>query len=248
MATIMRLTTTTTTSVPTEAISPAALLRLLQLASPALPIGAFAYSQGLEAAVARGAVTDEAGAAGWVVGILRHGLGTLDVPVFARILAAWSRVDAGEEVGADEVWRLSAWLRAARGSAELAAEDRRLGGALARALVTLGVEAARPFQDDPRATQAASWALAARAFSLPAAAAAAAQLFAWAENATAAAVRLVPLGQSAGLRIVAAAAEAIPAVVERGLALADDDIGAATPGQALLAAWHETQYSRLFRS
>jgi urease accessory protein len=73
-------------------------------------------------------------------------------------------------------------------------------------------------------------------------------LFAWVENQAAAALRLIPLGQSSGLRIIAGAADLIPASVARGLALDDDEIGAGAPGHAMASALHEIQYSRIFRS
>jgi urease accessory protein len=92
------------------------------------------------------------------------------------------------------------------------------------------------------------FALGAARFQIPLPAAAAAFLFAWSENQAAAAMRLVPLGQTAGLRLVAAAAAIIPAVVEAGLALPDDEVGFGAPALAIASAAHETQYSRLFRS
>lgn len=234
------------TTAPAPAAGPAleapALLRLLQLASPALPIGAFAYSSALEAATEAGDVRDEASAGDWILGLVEHGLGTLDVPLLARLEAAWRRGDERE------VRRWSARLRAFRGSEELAAEDRRLGSALARALVTLGVDRAAGWDGEPLAAQATLLALAGVHFEIPLPALAQGFLFAFAENQAAAAVRLVPLGQSAGLRLVARAIAVIPAVVSRGLALDDEDIGSAAFGQALLSGWHENQYSRLFRS
>src|SRR4051812_5564257 len=82
--TTITTTMTTTTSDPL-ALDQAGLLRLLHLASPALPIGAFAYSQGLEHAVEVGWVSDERAAADWIVGLLGHALGALEVPVYARL-------------------------------------------------------------------------------------------------------------------------------------------------------------------
>ncbi len=92
------------------------------------------------------------------------------------------------------------------------------------------------------------FALAARRWNVPLAAAAQGFAFAWAEAQVSAAVRVIPLGQSAGQRILAAAAATIPGAVARALSLPPDEIGAASPRLALASAWHETQYSRLFRS
>jgi urease accessory protein len=137
---------------------------------------------------------------------------------------------------------------ATRPSAELQMEDRHLGAALARLLAGLGVADAAPWPARDDVTFAAMFALAARRWDIPASAAAHGYAFAWAEAQTSAAVRLVPLGQSAGQRILVAAGAAIPAAVARALALADDDVGAAAPRLAIASARHEAQYSRLFRS
>jgi urease accessory protein len=218
------------------------LLRLLQIASPALPVGAFAHSQGLEYAVEAGWVRDEDTAAAWIHGLLATGLTALEVPALARLHAAWTAGDAGR------VRAMNDFVYAARGSRELQDEDRRVGGALARALVTLGIPAAAPFTSDPRACYVTLFALAASHWQIPPAGAAGALLFSWCENQAAAAMRLVPLGQSAGLRICDRALALIPALVQAGLALGDDDLGAAAPGAALASALHETQYARIFRS
>jgi len=219
-----------------------ALLRLLQLASPGLPIGTFAYSQGLEQAVFLGWVRDEVTASDWILGLMRHGLGALEVPIAARLMVAWQGSDGGQ------VRRWSDHLYAARASAELQAEDRRLGGALARVLVTAGLAEAATWTDDPRATQLALFTMGCARWQIPTVAATEGYLFAWCEGQVGAACRLVPLGQSSGQRILGAAVAAIPAVVAAGLLLGDDEIGASAPSHAIAAALHETLYSRLFRS
>lgn len=218
-----------------------ALLRLLQLASPALPVGAFAYSQGLEAAVAAGLVTDEATASAWMHGLLNGPLTTIDLAIFARLHVAFS---AGR---AEAASRWSAFLWASRATAELQAEDRHLGAALTRVLVTLGV--ADPIESTARPrTFAQMFALATATWRIDLRAATQAFAFTWAEAQTSAAVRLVPLGQSAGVRILSALAHAIPGAVDTALAIDDSNLGGAAPLQALLSTAHETQYSRLFRS
>src|SRR5262245_45194246 len=137
------------------AVSGVALTRLLQLVSPALPIGAFAYSQGLEQAVASGWVTDEASAANWLLGLLHHGMATLDLPVLERLIDAW-RTDNQPRV---DGW--SAWLAACRPTSEMRAEERQLGAALARALAAIGVREAEGWEAHGHVTQAAMFALAA---------------------------------------------------------------------------------------
>jgi urease accessory protein len=219
-----------------------ALMRLLQIVSPALPIGAFAYSQGLEQTVSEGWVTDEAEAAAWLLGLLESSFATLDLPVLARLITAWRAGDAAT------VERWSAWLAACRPTREIRAEDRQLGAALARVLGALGIDDAAAWTTRMHVTHASMFALGAVRFGVPIEAALAGHAFAWAEAITSAAVRLVPLGQSAGQRLLAAAGAAIPAIVNRALVLPDDEIGSAAPGQAIASARHETLYSRLFRS
>jgi urease accessory protein len=226
----------------TSVIADAALLRLLQLASPAFPIGAYAYSQGLEWAVESGVVRDEADATQWIVGQLQANLARLDVPVLARLHAAWQANDAA----AVAAW--SAFLYASRESAELRAESRQTGRSTAQALVSLGLTEAAAWVSQPQASVATLFALAAARWSIPVESLALAYLWAWTENQAACAIKLVPLGQTAGQRILAAAIEVIPRAVTAGLTVADDDIGYIAPALAIACARHETQYSRLFRS
>jgi urease accessory protein len=234
--------TTMTTEAPLPELDGMALARLLQLCSPGLPIGAFAYSQGLEQAVAAGWITDAEDAGNWLDGLLEHAFATLDLPVLARLIAAWRAQDLGE------VERWSGWLLACRPSRETRAEDRQLGGSLARLLVTLGIPEAGAWAERDDVTHAAMFALAAARYGIPTQVAMVGYGFAWAESLASAAVRLVPLGQSAGQRLLAAAGEAIPLAVANALTLEDDELGSATPGQAVASALHETLYSRLFRS
>ncbi len=217
------------------------LLRLLHLVSPALPLGAYAYSQGLEYAVHAGWVSDERTAWHWLDGLLRGAVGTLDLPLLARLHQAWRRGDL------PAVRRWSAELQAARESAELRAEERHLGRALARVLLELGIAEAAHWNDD-RATWATLFSLAAVRSDIGELETLAGYLWAWSENQVLAAIKLVPLGQSAGQRVLRALSDAIPAVAQQALAVADEAIGIRTPAQALAGSLHEAQYTRLFRS
>jgi urease accessory protein len=148
----------------------------------------------------------------------------------------------------DEAQRWNDFLLASRGSAELRAEEQRLGSALARLLVTLDVTGAERWAGAAEVSHVAMFALAAARWRIPAPTAAGGYLFSWAENQVGAASRLVPVGQSAAQRILSRAGEVIPGAVSRGLSLADDDIGFCATAQVIGAALHETQYSRIFRS
>jgi urease accessory protein len=226
----------------TSVIADTSLLRLLQLASPAFPIGAYAYSQGLEWAVESGAVRDETEATQWIGSQLHANLARLDVPVLVRLYEAWQTNDT------DTVEAWSAFLYASRESRELRAESRQTGCSAAQVLVSLGLAEAAGWASKPHTSVATMFALAAARWCIPVESMALAYLWAWAENQTTCAIKLVPLGQTAGQRILSAAIEVIPRAAAAGLAVADDDIGYIAPALAIACARHETQYSRLFRS
>jgi len=216
------------------------LLRLLWLASPALPTGAYAYSRGLEQAVTRGWVHDAESVGSWIEGVLTRQVATLDVPLFVRLHAAFG-VGAGSDVA-----RYSALARAARESAELQLEEEQLGWALARVLRDSGVPDVERYSE--LGSFVAVFAFACVHFGIESRAGAAALLFMFAEAQVTAAIKLVPLGQSAGQRVLGRLLLSIDALVDAALALGDDEIGAFTPGLSLASALHETQYTRLFRS
>jgi len=220
---------------------PQALLRLCHLVSPALPVGAYAYSQGLEYAVHAGWVHDEASTLEWLQGLSRSSVGTLDLPILLRLHRAWGASDASA------VRHWNAQLIAARETSELRAEELHLGLALARVLIELEIGEAGEWIEAAPAF-ATLFALAAVRWHIGAGDALAGYLWAWSENQVLAAVKLVPLGQSAGQRLLHRLTAAMPAIVERARTLADDAIGVSTVSQAIASALHESQYSRLFRS
>ena len=218
------------------------LLPLLRLASPALPVGAFTGSDGLETAVAAGWVRDEASSLDWSGGRLRRSLSALDVPLLRRFQAAWRN---GAEA---QLTRWSAYLRASRESAELWEQDNAVGRALARLLTSLGCSEARPWIERADASYPCSFALAAHHWGVPPENAAVGYAYAWCENQVAAVVKLVPLGQTAGQRLIGALIRDIPNCVSEGLAREDAEIGSSEPGLGIASALHETQHARLFRS
>jgi urease accessory protein len=222
------------------------LLRLLHLASPALPIGAFHFSQGLEYAVDAGWIRDESGALEWIGGVADASLATLDLPVLLRLHAAWM---AGDERA---VARWNAFLLACRETGELRAEDRHLGAALLRVLAELELTTplfpARPGVGHVGVAHASAFAFACARWGIPALDAMRTYAWSWAENQVLAAVKLVPLGQSAGQRMLHALTARLGALSTRAVEFLDSDIGVSSMRQGIASARHEVQYTRLFRS
>ena len=223
-------------------INDLALLRLLQLVSPGLPIGMYSYSQGLERAIDDGWVTTADEVHEWLEGLLEHGLTQIDLPVMMRLFDAWTLADN------EAVVRWSKILTACRETSELRAEDRQTGQALARLLVALELDDATAWLRKPEATFATLFSLAAVRWAVPKRQAAIGYLWSWLENQVLCAVKLVPLGQVAGQRLLIALASRLPEQINRALLLTDDEIGSSAFGLALASSRHETQYSRLFRS
>ncbi len=224
----------------------ATLLGLIWLASPALPVGGFSYSEGLEAAVDRGRVGSEVEATRWLLDQLELALARSELPLLVQAHAAWQADDR------PRVGELQRWHRATRESAELRLQSEQMGRSLADWLRN------SEWRDDARLAALAAlepapawplaFALAGVLAGADARATALAFAFGWAENMAQAALKAVPLGQAAAQRTLSALAEAIPAAVERALALPDQERQAFAPMLAILSAGHETQYSRLFRS
>lgn len=228
----------------TEGLSAASLLQLIWLASPALPVGGFSYSEGLEAAVDAGGVTDEATAADWLADQLHLTLARGDMAVVAQALTAW------REDNAHRVRELNDWVLQTRETSELRAQTVQMGRSLLEWLrnhTTVTSERLQACAALPP-TYPLAFALAVASTEAPAKDSLLAFAFGWAENMMQAAIKAVPLGQSAGQRILSRLAAEIPAAVDHALQLEDSERQAFSPMLAILSARHETQYSRLFRS
>ncbi|MGQ4877148.1 urease accessory protein UreF [Billgrantia sp. LNSP4103-1] len=223
-----------------------ALLGLLQLVSPALPIGAFAFSQGLESAFELGWVRDEESLGEWLGGVLEDGLTRCELPVLARLQRAWAKEEG------EAVVKWDRWLAANRETAELAAEDSRLGASLKRLLGSLELLPGSKPGEVPAMPGDAGYvtvfAWAAQVRGVPVRQAMLGFAWAWLENQLAVACKALPLGHTAAQRLVERLRPSLVAAVEEALTLEDDALGPALPGLALASALHETQYSRLFRS
>ena len=242
-------------------LSAAARLQLMWLASPALPVGGFSYSEGLEAAVDSGHVGNEAQAATWLRDQLMLSVARADLAVVARAVPAWQRHDLVR------VRELNDWVGQTRETSELRLQTEQMGRSLV-AWLHNRVPPAGADADDARLQQCAAlppaptWPIAfalAVAQCLPQPASHAdgepalreallSFTFGWAENMVQAAIKAVPLGQSAGQRILQSLVDATPQAIDHALSLPDTQRQAFTPMLAILSAQHETQYSRLFRS
>jgi urease accessory protein len=223
-----------------------ALLRLLQLASPALPIGAYSYSEGLEAVIAAGRMSTVADLRGWLVQELQVG----SVRVDAAVLGRGYRAAASQSWEQLLVW--NRWLSAVREAEELRSQSWQMGRSLLRLFTDLEPEALAPSLVDTLQTEGCNGAI---AFSLVAAQWQIAlqptllgYLHSWATNLIAAGIKLIPLGQTAGQRLMLELNPALEAAVQEALELPDEDLDSCGWGLALASMTHEVQYSRLFRS
>ena len=225
-------------------LSPTALMMLMQLASPALPVGGFSYSEGLEAAVEHGLVHDEASAQTWLIDQLLLVQARSDLAVLAQAMAAWAQPDV------PRLQQLNDWLLQTRETHEMRLQTEQMGRSLVDWLGNqtqadaerLSMCAALP------PTWPVAFALALHTHHAPVRDGLLASAFGWAENMVQAALKSVPLGQRSGQRILAALSAAIPEAVSHAMGLSDDARQAFAPRLAILSARHETQYSRLFRS
>lgn len=217
------------------------LLRLLQMSSPSLPVGAYAYSQGLEYAVQRGWVHDEHSAAAWIRGVLEHNIGYWDVPLGYRLYQGWARDDG------DALNRWNEMLFASRESGQIQAQERHLAVALEKVLAQLNVGDWWLKVRDPRCYLSIYMGVFVH-WRVDFESAVCGLLWSTLENLTLAAIKLVPLGQSAGQRILHGGAPLLVCIAENGRNLADDEMGQAMPGYQMAVSLHETMYSRLFRS
>ncbi|MDD2047488.1 urease accessory protein UreF [Pseudomonas putida] len=218
------------------------LLRLLQLASPSLPVGGFTYSQGLEWAVEAGWVQGAEGFRHWQRQQLEDTLGYLDWPLLARLYQACRDDDA------ETFARWSQFLLANRETAELRLEERQRGMALARLLDGWQLCQAPEWRASLELSQLGGMAWLGAHWDIPLRDLALGHGFAWLEGAVMAGVKLVPFGQQAAQSLLRDLCEALPEVLQSALQRTDDQLGAGLPLLAIASARHETQYTRLFRS
>jgi urease accessory protein len=218
---------------PTDALA----LTLLRLASPALPVGGFSYSEGLEAAVDQGLVGDRAGVTDWLLNQLHLVQARSEAAVVALAARAWHGADFSQ------LHALNEWLLQTRETSELRLQTEQMGASLLKLFADVAQRldarvVAYPLAFACTAANAgASAQQACRTY-----------LFAWAENMVAAAIKAVPLGQTDGQGVLLALMADIPAATERACSTEFDQLQSCAPMLAIVSAQHEVQYSRLFRS
>ena len=222
-----------------------ALLHLLQLASPSLPIGAYSYSQGLEAAIENGAVKDEASARRWIIDHLHQVVAQFEAPILWRLLHAFAANDAVAVNDWTEIFI------AARDSAEFRAETIQMGYSLAKLVADLKIADDVLLATLQRQTEIplpTALACAAVALQVPHEAVMLGSLFSWAENQVLVCVKSVPLGQVSGQRLLLSMRPELELAASKAQQLPDDELSNWAPGLSLLSMQHEIQYSRLYRS
>lgn len=230
----------------TGSITDEGLYRLMAWLSPAYPVGAYAYSHGLEYAVETGAVHDEKSLIAWIEGIVAFGSPRMDGVLFAH---AWQAVNDRD----DDTFRWVAERAAAlRGSAELALESRQQGEAFFKT-VKASTHAPEISRFEAALHGAApsypiAVAVAAALHDVPLRPALVAYVHAFSANLVSAGVRLIPLGQLAGQRAIEALRPAVLATVDTCLRTKPTEIGQAASIVDWTSMKHETQYTRLFRS
>jgi urease accessory protein len=222
-----------------------ALSRLLQLASPMLPVGAYCYSQGLEWAIESGEVKNVASAQAWIGDSLQIYQARFELPVLYRLYQAWQAGD----LAAVQAW--DSFYQAGRDTAEGWAETRQMGYSLRRLLNDLKpmsetlVAQVNSLESPAFPTL---YAAIAQHWQIPPEQALHGYVWGWLENQASAAMKTVPLGQVAGQTILLAMGEQLPQVVAGAMALPEDAMSNFNPLLSIAGCQHETQYSRLFRS
>ncbi len=222
-----------------------ALTRLLQLASPTLPVGAYSYSQGLESAIEDGIVKNAGSAESWVRDVLRFSVGSFEAPLLWRMSGAMAD---GDMAGLGH-W--NAIFRAGRETAELRSETLQMGHSLSRLMRELPFCSGQDLESLHSVgdlTFPATFSFAAHHMGVDRYSTLIAYLWSWLENQVMAALKAIPLGQSAGQRMLATIGAELPDTAQRATQLGDDELSNFAPGLAIVSSRHETQYSRIFRS
>ena len=215
------------------------LLRLLQLSSAALPVGGYSFSQGLEYAIDTGWIKTDTHVADWVSLLMHESLAQVDLPLLQRL------IHAQHTNNPEQTTYWNAYTLACRETSELRLTDTAMGDALMRLLKQLDIPVHPPAKETSFLT---AFAATAHHWQIDTHNTCVGFLWSWLENQIAAATKLVPLGQTSAQKLLVQLGDELPAVLEKAAQIDDENIGSSLPGLAMASSWHETQYSRLFRS
>ncbi len=218
-----------------------ALARLFQLISPSLPIGSYTYSQGVEWAAETGWIRSEDDLFEWMRGLIETNLCYLELPLLFRMMDAWTKRDM------DRLAYWNEYLLASRETSELLQEESNRARAFCQVLLTLE-PAAELHKTELMKSQHACYSYACVQWGINQQSAAYGLMWSWLENIVLAAVKIIPLGQSAGQRVIFKLSEFLPFVIEQASQVEDLDIGSSSLAMSIASCQHETQYTRLFRS
>ena len=216
------------------------LLRLLQLSSASLPVGGYSFSQGLEYAIDHGWIKNSADVAAWLRFVMNESLAQVDLPLLRRLAHAAQN----DDTKAFTYW--NAYSLACRETMELRLTDTAMGDALVRLLIQLHISI--PQSKKGTISFVSAFAIAATHWHIEPKAMSIGYVWSWLENQVAAATKLVPLGQTNAQQLLVDIGEEISSVIDAAQFMSDEDIGSSLSGLAMASSWHETQYSRLFRS
>ncbi|MBQ0757293.1 MAG: urease accessory protein UreF [Amphritea sp.] len=217
-----------------------ALLRLMQLSSVSLPIGGYAFSQGLEYAIETGWIKKSQQVSEWLEQQLLYSVAHTDLPLLKLAMAA---AEAGDD---KRLIRCNDLALACRETRELRLTDSAMGQAMNRLLVSLGIS--QPLPTSGELSFVVLFGIAAQHWRIDYSTAALGFLWSWLENQVAAATKLVPLGQTQAQLLLGELQPLLPQAISLAEQVAEDEIGNGLQGLAIASAGHETQYSRLFRS
>lgn len=236
------------TAAPLQA-SHIGLVRLLQLSSASLPVGGYAFSQGLEYAIDSGWIKTENDVAQWLRFVLRESLAQVDLPLLQRLMAGVQQSDS------QAFYYWNAYSLACRETMELRLTETAMGEALVRLMknlnIAMPVQTHTPDQTKNHKTDIgfiSAFAVAAVHWQIEPESAGIGYLWSWLENQVAGATKLVPLGQTSAQALLAELGEELSDIIAIANNIGDQHIGSSLPGLAMASSWHETQYSRLFRS
>lgn len=221
---------------------PITLMRLLQLASSALPVGAYSYSEGLEYLVESGKIDNRDRLQHWLTQELRYGSIRMEAAILVRAYEAIASQNM------DMLWYWNDWLSAARETEELRHQSWQMGQSLVRLIQNLQPSLDLSLARDKNYNFAIAFAIASERWQVDLATTAIGYLYSWVSNLVGAGVKLIPLGQTAGQQMLLDLQPHIADIAREVMHLADDDLEACTWGLSLASMAHEIQYARLFRS